>query len=221
MNCRTGRFQTVTYRKGRFQATTCWRIVAIPTRRFSGVGQTTTVPHPARKQLRANNARTQNTSRGGVESVDQYQKINATLVIAQNTRKRTARLDPRLGGAANEWPGGWSICITSRWQNWMTRPPHQLARSLGQNQYGGLPRHRHCHGPQNLPSNLYQRLLFCLWERVPPRRNAVIPPPVRRPQGRQTTTTATSATFRRFPSRRPDRRWREYAESRTFKNPLS
>ena len=35
-------------------------------------------------------------------SVDQYQKINATLVIAQNTRKRTARLDPRLGGAANE-----------------------------------------------------------------------------------------------------------------------
>ena len=91
-------------------------------------------------------------------------------------------MDPRLGGAANEWPRGWSIRITSHWQNWRTRPPHQPARSLGQNQYGGLPRNCHCHGPQNLPLNLYQRPLFCLWERVPPRRNAVIPLPVRRPQ---------------------------------------
>jgi hypothetical protein len=165
----------VTYRKGRL--TTCWRIVAIPTRRFQGVGQTTTVPHP-----RANNAKTHNTSRGDVENVGQYQKTNATLVIARNTGKGIARLDPRLGAAANEWPRGWSIRITSHWQNWRTRPPHQPSRSLGQNQYGGLPRHRHCHGPQTLPSNLYRQPLFCLWERAPSRRNTVILPPVRRPQ---------------------------------------
>jgi hypothetical protein len=106
----------------------------------------------------------------------------ATLVIARNTGKGIAGLDPRLGRAANKWPRGWSIRITSRWQNWMTRPPHQPARSLGQNQYGGLPRHRHCHGPQTLPLNLYQWPWFCPWERIIPRRNAVSLPPVRRPQ---------------------------------------
>ena len=88
MTCRKERFQTVTYRRGRFRTMTCWRIVAISaTRRVSGVRQTTTVPHPARRQLRANNAGTQNTSRGGVKSVGQYPKIDATLVVAQNIKK--------------------------------------------------------------------------------------------------------------------------------------
>ena len=97
---------------------TCWRIVAISaTKRVSGVGQTTTVPHPARRQLRANNAGTQNTSRGGVKSVGQYPKIDATLVIAQNIKKGIPLLDPQLGGAANAWLGGWGTRTASRWQN--------------------------------------------------------------------------------------------------------
>jgi hypothetical protein len=74
---------------------TCRRILMIyATRRVSGVGQTATVPHLARRQLRANSAGTQNT-RGGGTNVGQ--KVDVTFVEVQTIKTRLWEEQQRLG----------------------------------------------------------------------------------------------------------------------------